>query len=67
MINAIDIKHWQEEFEQFAKVQGADLSKTYQGTYIIETTQKMWDAYLSACINMMNLMLSRTPITLKHE
>ena len=60
MINAIDIKHWQEEFEQYAKRQNIDLSKSYQGTYLAETTQKMWDAYLSACINMMNLILSRS-------
>ena len=64
MINAIDIAHWREEFEQYAKAHHFDLEKDASKTYKNITVQMMWDAYLAGCINMMNLVLERTRVGL---
>jgi len=64
MINAIDIAHWREEFEQYAKAQNFDCIRGGNGCYINEALEMMWDAYLAGCINMMNLLLDRTRVGL---
>jgi len=59
MISAFDIKTWQEEFEKFATKHKLSVEKQGDG-YVCFETKKLWDAYLTACLDMVQLVLDRT-------
>ena len=65
MITEIDIRHWKEEFESYAKGQNLNTAKdVHTNAYVNQLVQQLWDAYLAGCINMMNLVLDKTRIGL---